>query len=38
MKDKEYYLKLKYNYEIKPIVDESGSYYWGRVLELEGVF
>lgn len=38
MKDKDYYLNLNYNYEIKPIVDGSGSYYWGRGIELEGCF
>ncbi len=37
-KNKDYYLGLPYNFMTKRIVDESGSYYWGRVLELEGCF
>lgn len=31
-----YYMNLPYNYLIQPITDESGSYYYGRVLELDG--
>ena len=30
------YMKLPYNYIIKPIVDESGSYFHASVLELDG--
>ena len=30
------YLKLPYNYIIKPIHDESGSYFHASVLELDG--
>lgn len=30
------YLKLPYNYIISPITDESGTYYYARVLELDG--
>ncbi|MCL2323872.1 MAG: toxin-antitoxin system HicB family antitoxin [Oscillospiraceae bacterium] len=30
------YLKLNYTYEIKHMNDESGQYYYGRVLELDG--
>ena len=29
-------MKLAYNYIIQPITDESGSYYYARVLELDG--
>lgn len=35
-KDIKYYMNLSYNYLIQPIIDESGSYYYGRVLELDG--
>ena len=35
-KDVKYYMSLPYNYLIQPISDESGSYYYGRVLELDG--
>lgn len=31
-----YYMNLPYNYLVKPIKDESGSYYYGKVLELDG--
>lgn len=31
-----YYMGLAYNYIIQPITDESGSYYYARVLELDG--
>ena len=30
------YMSLPYNYIIQPINDESGDYYYGRVLELDG--
>jgi predicted RNase H-like HicB family nuclease len=30
------YMKLPYNYIVKPIQDESGSYYHASVLEFEG--
>ena len=30
------YLKLPYNFIIQPINDESGSYFYARVLELDG--
>lgn len=30
------YLKLPYNYIIRPMTDESGTYYYARVLELDG--
>ena len=30
------YLKLPYNYIIQPINDESGSYYYAKILELNG--
>ena len=29
-------MKLPYNYIISPITDESGAYYYARVLELDG--
>ena len=32
----EYYMNLPYNYVIQPITDESGSYFYAQVLELEG--
>ncbi len=35
-KNIDYYLGLPYNYVIKHIVDESGSYYFGKILELDG--
>ncbi|MSS43152.1 type II toxin-antitoxin system HicB family antitoxin [Anaerosalibacter bizertensis] len=35
-KDIKYYMSLPYNYLIQPITDESGSYYYGKVLELDG--
>ena len=35
-KDIKHYMSLPYNYIIQPITDESGSYYYGRVLELDG--
>ena len=30
------YLKLNYTYEIRKMDDESGQYYYGKVLELDG--
>ncbi len=30
------YMKLPYNFIIQPIIDESGQYYYARVLELDG--
>lgn len=36
IKDIKYYTSLPYNYLIQPISDESGTYYYGRVLELDG--
>ena len=30
------YMALPYNYIIQPIHDESGSYFYGRVMELDG--
>ncbi|MFA5576254.1 MAG: toxin-antitoxin system HicB family antitoxin [Tissierellaceae bacterium] len=35
-KDIKYYMSLPYNYLVQPISDESGDYYYGRVLELDG--
>lgn len=32
----EEYLKLPYNYIIQPVNDESGFYFYARVLELDG--
>ena len=34
--DVSYYMELPYNYIIQPITDESGSYFYARVLELDG--
>ncbi len=38
MKNKEinYYMNLPYNYIIQPINDESGNYFYGRIMELDG--
>lgn len=36
MKSVKDYLKLPYNYIIQPINDESGFYFYARVLELDG--
>lgn len=36
MKNIEYYMNLPYNYIIQPITEESGSYFYARVLELDG--
>ncbi|GAB6155476.1 type II toxin-antitoxin system HicB family antitoxin [Desulfosporosinus burensis] len=30
------YMKLPYNYVIKPVTDESGSYFYASVLEFDG--
>lgn len=31
-----YYMDLPYNYIVKPICDESGKYFYAKVLELDG--
>lgn len=36
MKNVEYYMNLPYNYIVQPITDESESYFYARVLELDG--
>ena len=36
MKKVKDYMKLPYNYIIQPIEDESGQYYYAKVLELDG--
>ena len=36
MKEVKEYMNLPYNYIIQPINDESGHYYYARVLELDG--
>ena len=36
MKNVEYYMNLPYNYIVQPITDESGTYFYARVLELDG--
>ena len=36
MKNVEDYMKLPYNYIVQPISDESGQYFYARVLELDG--
>ncbi len=36
MKEVQQYLKLPYNYIIQPITDESGFYFYARVLEFDG--
>ena len=36
MKNVKEYMDLPYNYIIQPINDESGFYYYARVLELDG--
>lgn len=35
-KDLNYYLGLEYNYIVKQVTDKSGTYFLGRVMELEG--
>lgn len=36
MKKVDDYMKLPYNYIIQPVNDESGFYYYARVLEFDG--
>lgn len=36
MKNVKDYINLPYNYIVQPINDESGSYYYARVLEFDG--
>ena len=36
MKDVKDYMNLPYNYIVQPINDESGYYFYARVLELDG--
>jgi len=36
MKKIDYYMKLPYNYIIQQVNDESGEYFYARVLELDG--
>lgn len=36
MKSVKDYMNLPYNYVIHPVKDESGTYFYARVLELEG--
>lgn len=36
MKDIQEYLDLPYNYIIQPVKDESGFYFYARILELDG--
>ena len=36
MKKVDEYMKLPYNFIIQPINDESGNYYYARVLEFDG--
>lgn len=36
MKNANYFMKLPYNYIIQPVQDESGEYYYAKVLELDG--
>lgn len=36
MRNVNYYLSLPYNYIIQPIKDESGEYFYARLLEFEG--
>lgn len=36
MKDINYYKNLSYTYLIRPMHDESGDYFYGRVVELDG--
>ncbi|MCR8629827.1 toxin-antitoxin system HicB family antitoxin [Paenibacillus radicis (ex Xue et al. 2023)] len=35
-KNLEYYLNLNYTLLVNHIVDESGSYYYGKIVELDG--
>lgn len=36
MKNANYFMKLPYNYIIQSLQDESGEYYYAKVLELDG--
>lgn len=36
MKDTKYYMNLPYNYIIQPMKDESGSYFYAKILEFDG--
>lgn len=36
MKNVKYYMDLPYNYIVQPICDESGKYFYAKVLELDG--
>ncbi len=36
MKEVKEYMEMPYNYIVQPITDESGSYFYARVLELDG--
>lgn len=36
MKKVDEYMNLPYNYIIQPVQDESGNYFYARVLELDG--
>ena len=36
MKEVKEYMKLPYNYIIQPVNDESGFYFYARILELDG--
>lgn len=36
MENVETYLNLPYNYIVQPIHDESGSYFYARILEFDG--
>ena len=36
MKDVNYYMNLPYNYIIQPIKDESGEYFYAKILEFDG--
>ena len=36
MENIKYYMNLPYSYVIQPINDESGKYFYARVLELDG--
>ena len=36
MKNANYFMNLPYNYIIQPLKDESGEYYYAKVLELDG--
>jgi len=35
-KNSSYYMSLPYTYLIQPVSDESGHYFYGQVLELDG--